>query len=347
MSGLGPPNRVCGAGAAVLSAHSDCQGSLPFCPVTRRVALTFYTLAVVLAAGGSSCPKQGATVPHMQPVFDQLPPLGEVIRVVNSNSATVHRLQARGATISAPQTPSLSADLAIERPRKIRLRAGTRLGGPELDLGSNDELFWFWVKRNQPPAVYFARHDEFYTSAARQILPVEPHWLISALGIVKLDPLGKHSGPYSAGAGRLEVRSVIPSPAGDLVRRLIIHDRYGWVLEQHLYDSSGQLMASALASHHQAVSSGKLILPRRVEIRLGPPSGMSFVIEVTDYSLNYIEGSPNGWWSPPQPQGDPLVDLADPRLQLPVGVNSASTASSAGIMGASYQPRASGRRVLR
>ena len=24
------------------------------------------------------------------------------------------------------------------------------LGATEVDLGSNDELFWFWVKRNSP-----------------------------------------------------------------------------------------------------------------------------------------------------------------------------------------------------
>ena len=38
------------------------------------------------------------------------------------------------------------------------------LTGPEVDLGSNDQFFWFWIKRSQPPAVYFCRHDQFPTS---------------------------------------------------------------------------------------------------------------------------------------------------------------------------------------
>ena len=50
--------------------------------------------------------------------------------------------------------PRLRASVAFQRPRRFRLRADTGLTGTELDLGSNDDLFWFWVRREQPPAMY-------------------------------------------------------------------------------------------------------------------------------------------------------------------------------------------------
>ena len=94
------------------------------------------------------------------------------------------------------------ANIALERPRRFRLRADTMITGPEVDLGSNDELFWFWVRRSPEPAVYFCRHDQFSSSVARQVLPVEPEWLIDALGVATLDPAGDHSGPVAVGQGR-------------------------------------------------------------------------------------------------------------------------------------------------
>jgi len=87
-----------------------------------------------------------------------------------------------------PGAPSVGADIAVERPRRLRLRARTQLLGPELDLGSNDELFWLWAARMPDSSVFYARHDQFTTSKARQVLAIEPAWLIEALGLVQIDP---------------------------------------------------------------------------------------------------------------------------------------------------------------
>ena len=53
-------------------------------------------------------------------------------------------------------------------PRRVRLQAETSATGPEVDLGSNEEVFWFWVNRNEPPAVYFDRHSQRAGSAAQK-----------------------------------------------------------------------------------------------------------------------------------------------------------------------------------
>ena len=93
----------------------------------------------------------------------------------------IRSLTVTGASITIPDTmnlPILTANIAAERPGRFRLTAGTAITGQEIDLGSNDELFWMWVRRNQPPAVYFCRHDQFANSAIRQMMPVEPAWLL-------------------------------------------------------------------------------------------------------------------------------------------------------------------------
>ena len=78
---------------------------------------------------------------------------------------TRRRFRATRPTTPRSPFPARSASRTLQgqhRRAAARARCGCRrrtaLTGPEVDLGSNDELFWFWVRRNEPPAVYFARH---------------------------------------------------------------------------------------------------------------------------------------------------------------------------------------------
>ena len=51
-------------------------------------------------------------------------------------------------------------------------------------------------------------------SAARDLLPVPPDWLIEALGVIQLDPTGQHDGPFQNRPGQLEIRSQVKTPVG-------------------------------------------------------------------------------------------------------------------------------------
>ena len=277
--------------------------------------MVLFTVSVVFAASGASCPHRQANAPVLPSAFVGPPTLDEVIRQVNSNSARIQTLRARGAALTVPGLPSLRTELALQRPLHFRMRADTALVGTVLDLGSNEDMFWMWVSRAEPRAVYFCRHEQFYNSAARQVLPVEPSWLISALGVVEMDPLGRHSGPRSAGPGRLEVTSLIPTTQGELIRVLILHDLHGTILEQHMYDAQQKLLASAYASQHRQEPILGVTLPHRVDLRI-PSTNMSFAINVDDYEVNGQSGNQQHLWQMPKPSGYPLVDLAAPGIHL-------------------------------
>ena len=280
----------------------------------RRDVLKFVLLALLPASAGChSLPWTRTSASPSPVVFTGPPSANDVVRALNSNIAPIRQLHAESASVSAAGYPPLRASLDFERPRKFRMRAN--LVGQVHDLGSNDELFWLWLKHSPQPAVYYARHDRFALSPVRQVLPIDPLWFTEALGVVQLDPLAKYEGPIPAGAGRFELRARVPAVNGEQTRVWIVDDKHGWVLEQRLYDPRNQLLASAKSSQHRFYPAENVSLPHRVDIQI-PPAQLAMSISVTNYQINSLFGDPQQLWVLPQFEGYPLVDLTDPNMRL-------------------------------
>ncbi|MEM6328834.1 MAG: hypothetical protein AAF790_01160 [Planctomycetota bacterium] len=217
---------------------------------------------------------------------------------------------APNATFSLPGLPGvplLRGSVVMEKPMRFRLRAGTTLSGEEIDLGSNDELYWLWAKRNEPPAVYFARHGQT-SPATTQLLPIEPGWVIDALGLLQLDPAAAYRGPLPRADGTMELRHTAAGPAGPIERVTVVEPARGWVIEQHLYDRQGQLLASATATDFRYHPTAAATLPERVTIAV-PRAGLSLTVNTGAISVNTPIANPQQQWSLPHPAGYPQVDL--------------------------------------
>jgi hypothetical protein len=250
--------------------------------------------------------------------------LPDIIQAINTNSGRVRQVHADNARLSVPGlVTSLQANLSFERPRRFRLTGITGLMGAVLDLGSNDEIYWMWTKNAEPPAVFYGRHDQFFSSSAQEVLPVPPHWLIEALGIVYLDPNGIHEGPSYATSipGALEVRSRLPTPKGELTRVLLVEQQHGWILQQHLLDASGRLLVSAVASDFRYDAVHGVSLPAKIDVNL-PAAQIAFSFETDRYVINepYVlddprpRRDPRELWTMPQIPGHQPRDLADPQV---------------------------------
>jgi hypothetical protein len=306
-----------------MARRVSCLGAYPNALPSgdaRRSARTrrsiFAALAILISASGSSCPQMVRQ--YTQPVPRALPtgaPLATVIDVVNSNSDRVQSLSTTRATISIPGIPALNSNIAFQRPRSFRLVARTFIG-PEVDLGSNDELLWFWIKHAQPPALFFCRHDQFATSAARQVMPVEPEWLIEAFGVVRFDPSDHVEGPFPVGNGRVEIRSKSRKPGDTTSRITIVDDSRGVVLEQHVYDANGARLASAILSKHARDPATEVTLPRHIEIQW-PPAKFELSIDLADIHVNQLTADPRELFAKPAYSGYTEIDLAQPVGPLP------------------------------
>jgi hypothetical protein len=284
--------------------------------------LAFATLAGLAAVSSSGCRWNEWFVRHSPaapPVaFSALPGPDEALAAINANTQRIQSLQTQGATISIPGAPPIGAEIALARPRNLRFRAGTNLLGPELDLGSNEELFWFWAARAPQPAVFYARHEQFTTSPARQMLAMEPAWLIEALGAVEIDPATIVEGPLAADSGRVQLRTKSASAAGDYSRLIVFDGKYGWVLEQHVYDQRGELLASSRTSEHEYYPLDGVSLPKRIEVQI-PQGQLRFQLDVARWAINQpaVEGQSLFVLPREQLSNHPFVDLADPSFIPP------------------------------
>jgi hypothetical protein len=272
--------------------------------------VTFAALVLLTTAGGAQClpQRQQFTSIAGPRVLSESPQQADIIQAVNANSALIRSLYTTDATMSVPGAPSLRANLALEREKKLRLRAETALTGAEVDMGSNDELFWFWVRRNPPPTLYYCRHDKFATSSARQIVPVDPQWLLDAVGLATFDPYHQHSPPTRTPNNNWEIRTTFNGPTGQMSKSTVVDASRGFILEQHLFDARGTLMASALASKHWRDPASGAIVPQQVKINW-PATQFSLEFDVKSWQVNNIPADPTALFTLPSFPGWAVVDL--------------------------------------
>ena len=126
--------------------------------------LVLFVSAVVLVAGsGASCPNvirgyQVGVMPLPRTLPAQ-PTREQIIAAIEDNTSRVRSYAATQAVLVVPGVPRLLLQVACEPPRRFRLRAQTSLTGNELDIGSNDDLFWLWIRRHDPPIMLFCEHE--------------------------------------------------------------------------------------------------------------------------------------------------------------------------------------------
>ncbi len=283
---------------------------------TCRSAWTLAAAAGLVALSGASCPfRSGQTVAH-HPVLPPAATLEQVIEAVNRNNAQITSFSTPQAEIGMQGMPgALKGPMAFERPKRFRFRGGTLVTGPEIDLGSNDELFWIWARRGPQPGVYFCRHDRFDHSPIRQMVPIEPDWLVEALGVGTFDPSLPHQGPYALKDGRLEVRTIRETEAGPMTKVTIIDPQHGWIVGQYLFDPQGQVVASSVAREHRVDPLTNLWIARRIDVHC-PAVQFALRMDLGNVQINRLAGEPRELWSMPRYEDYPLVDLGDPNLQL-------------------------------
>ena len=148
--------------------------------------------------------KGGGTVADTTPRWGGTPKPEQLVATLNQNSQMLTSLEAKKVFMTARQNNEhvggLEGFLACQKagrpgtPPNFRLQADL-LGTPRVDVGSNSDEFWFFIKDPaRPYVVYYCSYADYPKVAARGAMPfpVQPEWVVEALGMAEYDPHQKY-----------------------------------------------------------------------------------------------------------------------------------------------------------
>ncbi len=207
------------------------------------------------------------------------PTVASLVDYLNENSRRLKSVRVEDVDITATQgwqSVGARAKLVAEQPRSLRLSANNPLGGPAVDLGSNDNEFWFYVMKNNPPYQFYCSYKDFEEGRVKQMpLPIQPSWVMETLGMATYGPADRYK--LETEGDSLKLVEQVRMPKGEMVRKIIVMKRNevrapaAQVTDYILQEvQGGQIICAAKINEvYQDRATGALF-PRRMDISCPP-----------------------------------------------------------------------------
>ncbi len=242
------------------------------------------------------------------------PTVPNIVNILNERATLVRGWRATQAKVTyyGPRTYTLDSMIHVEAPRNFSLVARS-IRGSEVELGSNDERFWFWVKDNEPNVILTARHSDLGIAQKRFPLPFQPEWLVEVLGVVPIDEgtVRVEDAPSSpTGQPRVFVVSDRVNAQGQPVTKAMLVDTSHALVLQHELISEARVPIARAELHHYTIEP-KTKVPLPGLIKLDWPAAKT-KLDIKVGSMDINPAFPPKTWVLPEIPNCPLVDLGDP-----------------------------------
>jgi hypothetical protein len=222
-----------------------------------------------------------------------VPTTAALLDYLNDNSKRVQSLRCTDIDITASQgiqSFSIRGQMMAMKQRNFILSA-TALGSPVVDIGSNDNEFWFWSSKATPPYQFYCSYKDFEEGRVRELpFPFAPEWLLEVLS------MGTYSSPekFTVDADNKSVRLTekTKSPQGQLVRKVIVMNRRPvsapapQVTGFYLYDDTTQkeICSAQILEVILDRGSGALV-PKKLALSM-PSQGAKLTLTMSGMQVN-------------------------------------------------------------
>jgi hypothetical protein len=266
----------------------------------------------------------------------------QAIHALNVNAARCNALECADLEIEckqAGQTITPMGRMVCQKPRNFYLQ-GKVAGNPVVQMGSNSEEFWYWIRpqnEKAPPYLFHCSWDNYQRGMIRGMkLPFQPDWLMEVLGMGTFDEDPKHV-KVTTKDNVIEIEQQTTSPTGEAITKLTVIDRKNWkgdtpcVKEHQLLDKSGKLICSATVLETQVDPSTRAVYPMRVEVKWPAEQlEMRFTLRDAKVLKDIGQDRSQALFSRKQWNGE-TFDLAR-------GQPDGASASDRGVQGTTYKP---------
>lgn len=243
------------------------------------------------------------------------PTLEEITSAITRNSRSIQNFTTENASIHMPGIlMPLPSRVTFERPKRLRIQGAlSSLGSQEFDFGSNDALFWLWMRRSQGE-MWYCRHDLYPVCPVRSMIPINPDWLIEAMGIVEFKPTDQHYGPSRTEEGNWEIVSHCQTPSGQYIKRTVVDSKIGWILRQELYTPQNELIALAATEDTRFDRVSNTYYAKRITVWCKGMDGGQMTLDLGLPIFNSSVSLSPSIFVMPEYEGYRAVDLCSPEF---------------------------------
>jgi hypothetical protein len=160
----------------------------------RRYAILVGLGAVSVVTLASGCRREMIPDPPAAVSKTGKPTVPDLVAYLNNNARLVQSIKSTQLEIQAKQgndSIGLQGTLFCQKPRDFRLRANVA-GSPAVDIGSNNNEFWFWISQGKDDdgvaRVHYCSYADMAAGKARMPFPFQPDMIVAALGMGDYDP---------------------------------------------------------------------------------------------------------------------------------------------------------------
>lgn len=185
-----------------------------------------------------------------------------LIRQINARNEKIHSLYVKEVSIKVKHriTVHATGEMAMERIKKFRLIVTHRLTGKEMDVGSNDTIFWFWSKRMDPPDLHYAKHEDLGKAMLKRAL--NPSWMLESLNMGGIKTENIEIGKFKNFWAVFQPRT---SATGEKVTVVtLIEPTRPAIAGRYLYGADEKMIASAEIQEY--FEEGGIIIPKSLVI---------------------------------------------------------------------------------
>lgn len=239
----------------------------------------------------------------------------DLVAHLNKFSNPIQTVESDNVDITVTQNGQpfgLSGKLAMQKDRNFRLIASA-VASTEADLGSNSQEFWFYMKRNDPPDLFFCNYNDL--PQAQMKLPLQPDWIAEALCVQDLNPTEYEKFETRSG---IELRKRVFHQGEQLVKGVLVAtsgQNSGRVVMHRLVKPSGQeVWRAEIIDYQREQDVGRYVVPYQVKISC-PEHKVTIELKLKNCKVNQLNGNNTALFA--RPQGYRSRDIA--RLQ-PTGV---------------------------
>jgi hypothetical protein len=229
------------------------------------------------------------------PIPPNAPSVAALVDYLNNNSQRVQTLRCMELDLTCTadsQSVGLRGKMIAQKPRNFLMGADS-LGKRMVDLGSNDQEFWYWISQNDPPHQFYCGYKALEEGTVRHMpFPFQPNWVIETLGLGNYGPAERYK--LETDAESIKLVEPTRSPQGKPVRKVIVMNRRpvqpprpqvtAFMLVD---DATGKEICSAHITETQLDHSTGAVLPRRIEFRwIMPEHRLKLAMKLDGITVN-------------------------------------------------------------